>query len=58
VLVERREDAILDSWIFAGGKALVDSVWRHGRRRVSEGRHLARSAIEARYRRTLGAYLD
>jgi len=58
VLVERREDAILDSWIFAGGKALVDSVWRHGRRRVSEGRHLARPAIEARYRRTLGAYLD
>ncbi|SCW74477.1 formiminoglutamate deiminase [Sphingobium faniae] len=54
----RLGDAILDSWIFAGGKAMVDTVWRHGVKRVSEGRHVARPAIEARYRRTLGACRD
>ncbi len=57
-LIGRRDDALLDSWIFAGGKALVDTVWRHGIKRVSEGRHVARPAIEARYRRTLRMLLD
>ena len=29
-LAERREDEILDSWIFAAGRAVVDCVWRAG----------------------------
>lgn len=50
-LVGRRCDAILDSWIFAGGA--VDCVWRFGRKLVARGRHRAREAVEARYRQVM-----
>jgi len=52
-LVERREDEILDSWIFAGGRELIDCVWRAGAKVVSHGRHRDRDAILARYAKTL-----
>ena len=48
-LMERREDEVLDSWIFAGGRELIDCVWRAGSKVVSGGRHRARDAIVARY---------
>jgi len=49
----RREDAVLDSWIFAGGNNCIDSVWRAGRKLVSSGKHAARDEVAARYRITL-----
>jgi formiminoglutamate deiminase len=49
----RREDALLDSWIFAGGNNCIDSVWRAGRKLVSSGEHEARDEVAARYRTTL-----
>lgn len=52
-LAAREGDMILDSWIFAGGAGAVDSVWQAGRKCVSEGRHVARGAITARYRAAL-----
>ena len=52
-LLQRREDDILDSWIFSGGRRLVDCVWRAGEKVVINGRHRHREAITARYRRTL-----
>jgi formimidoylglutamate deiminase len=52
-LIERREDEILDSWIFAGGRGLIDCVWRAGERVVSGGRHRERDAVLARYARTI-----
>jgi cytosine/adenosine deaminase-related metal-dependent hydrolase len=52
-LAERHEDEILDSWIFAGGRAVVDCVWRAGLKVVINGRHHRRDALLARYRRTL-----
>jgi len=52
-LIERREDEILDSWIFAGGREVIDCVWRAGVKLVSGGRHRAREAIVARYGRAL-----
>ncbi len=52
-LVQRREDDILDSWIFSGGRQLVDCVWRAGEKVVANGRHRHREAIMARYRRAL-----
>jgi formiminoglutamate deiminase len=55
-LIGRRGDAILDSWIFAGGK--VDSVWRGGRKLVEDGRHFARDEIRARYRRAVESVLE
>lgn len=52
----RTGDAILDSWIFAGGK--IDCVWRHGKKVVSSGRHNARKTVEHRYRVVLRRLLD
>ena len=52
----RRGDAILDSWIF-GGERAIRSVWRRGKPVVVEGRHIARDAIEARYRKALAVVL-
>mgnify|MGYP001156501646 CR=1 FL=1 len=49
----RGEDALLDSWIFAAPTGAVTSVWRAGRQVVRDGRHVARDAVEARYRRAL-----
>ena len=57
VLLERREDEVLDSWIFAGDRGLVDCVWRGGRKLVSGGRHRDREALHARYAQTLRALL-
>ena len=51
-LVERRGDDILDSWIFCGGRGVVDCVWRAGEKVVINGRHRAprcdRCALPAR----------
>jgi formiminoglutamate deiminase len=52
-LCGRRDDAALDSWIFAGDRGLIDCVWCAGARVVSRGRHRNREAIVARYVRTL-----
>lgn len=56
-LMERREDEILDSWIFAAGRDVIDCVWRAGEKVVSGGRHRQREAIVARYRRAMKALL-
>jgi formimidoylglutamate deiminase len=56
-LGERREDDIIDSWIFAGGRAVVDCVWRAGAKVVINGRHHRRDALLTRYRRTLKGLL-
>jgi len=56
-LIERREDEILDSWIFAAGRHVIDCVWRAGEKVVNGGRHRQREAIVARYRRALKALL-
>ncbi|MEA3183218.1 MAG: formimidoylglutamate deiminase, partial [Gammaproteobacteria bacterium] len=48
---------ILDSWIFSGGRKLVDCVWRAGEKVVVNGRHRHRDAIVARYRRALESLL-
>jgi formiminoglutamate deiminase len=52
-LIARREDEILDSWIFAGGQPLIDCVWRAGVKLVSGGRHRDRDGIAARYGQAL-----
>ncbi len=52
-LIARGGDAILDSFIFAGGNGLISSVWRNGCKVVADGLHRDRAAVAARYRRTL-----
>jgi formimidoylglutamate deiminase len=56
-LIERREDEILDSWIFAAGRDVIDCVWRAGEKVVSGGCHRQRQVIVARYRRAMKALL-
>jgi formiminoglutamate deiminase len=49
----REGDALLDSWIFAGGAGCIDGVWRAGRKVVSGGQHLERGEIARAYQATL-----
>ncbi len=56
-LVGRQGDPVLDSWIFAGDRGLIDCVWRAGVRLVSGGRHRDREAIERRYAHALRTVL-
>lgn len=44
---------LLDRWIFAAGRDAVETVWRGGRKWVSQGRHIAAEPVAAQYRRTL-----
>ena len=48
-LIERRDDEVLDSWIFAAGREAIDCVWRAGVRLVEGGRHRDRDALVQRY---------
>lgn len=50
---ERHGDAWLDSFVFAGVRQPVDSVWRAGRRWVSQGRHVHRETTALAWRETL-----
>lgn len=56
-LIGRHGDEVLDSWIFAGDRGLIDCVWRAGVRLVSGGRHRDRDAIERRYAQALRTLL-
>ena len=52
-LVAREGDALLDSFVFAGGTRFIDGVWRAGRKLVSEGRHIEREQVATRFQETL-----
>jgi formimidoylglutamate deiminase len=51
-------DDVIDRWIFSGNRNLVREVYVAGERVVEAGRHRARDAIQARYRRALATLLD
>jgi formimidoylglutamate deiminase len=46
-------DTLLDAAIFAGRDGLVRDLWSAGRHIVQGGRHIARKAVEARFRATM-----
>jgi formimidoylglutamate deiminase len=56
-LIGREGDRLIDSLIFAGGRPVIDCVWRRGARLVSGGRHQERESIVADYCATLGRLL-
>lgn len=56
-LAARAGDAILDSFIFASPRGVIDCVWRAGRKVVSGGMHVSRAPIAARFRATLQGLL-
>jgi formimidoylglutamate deiminase len=53
-LADKHDDDILDAWIFACSRPVVDSVWIGGVKVVSGGQHHARERIAARFRRAVG----
>lgn len=56
-LAGRKGDALLDALIFAAGRTAIAGLWRRGRRRVTDGRHIDRDAITRRYRAVLAELL-
>lgn len=57
-LCGRDGDQLLDSWIFAANQICVDTVWRHGRKLVVQGRHIAAEPIKMRYKQALKRILQ
>jgi formiminoglutamate deiminase len=57
-LAGRDGDALLDTWIFGGARDCVDAVWSGGRKVVSEGRHILREPIAARFGAVLRRLAD
>jgi formimidoylglutamate deiminase len=53
----RKQDAVLDSWIFASPHGCIDSVWSAGRKVVAGGRHVAREAVLPRFRAAVARLL-
>jgi len=53
----RCHDSVIDTWLFAGGSAMVRSVWVAGVQCVSEGRHKGRERIESSGRQAMRALL-
>ena len=53
LLYNRRDDAILDSWIFSGNAPLIRDVYVGGKAVVQDGRHAQEEAISARFRQTM-----
>jgi len=52
-LAGRSGDAILDTWIFSGGRDVIKDVFVAGRRVVSDRRHMGQDRIAANYLQTL-----
>lgn len=45
----RKNDQLLDNWIFAARNNCIDTVWKRGRKLVSGGLHKDSAAMTARY---------
>ena len=56
-LYGRTGDQWLDAWIFAAHSGAIDTVWRAGRKLVSQGHHHAGEAVRTRYKKTLDRIL-
>lgn len=56
-IAARSGDALLDSWIFANPRPLVDCVWTFGHRVVTKGRHHQADEVAASFRRRLEGLL-
>lgn len=50
-LAGRRDDTLIDAFLFASGSPIIDSVWSGGKHVVKGGRHRQRDAVAARYRK-------
>jgi formimidoylglutamate deiminase len=57
-LYGRRQDDLIDSWIFSGNANLVKSVFVGGRKIIDQGRHPDEETISHNFRRTLDELAD
>lgn len=57
-LYGRRQDDLIDSWIFSGNANLVKSVFVGGRKIIDQGRHPDEKTISHNFRRTLDELAD
>jgi formimidoylglutamate deiminase len=57
-LICRKADALLDSWIFASPRNVVDCVWVGGRKLVEGGRHHRSETIRASFVRAIEELCD
>ena len=53
LLIGRKPDVALDSWIFAGDNSMLNSVWVAGRQVVDQGHHVAEAASRTGFIQTL-----
>lgn len=53
LVVGRDPDAVLDSWVFAGDKSMLDSVWVAGQRVIERGTHPTDSSQRADFIETI-----
>lgn len=52
-LLGRKEDMLLDSFLFTGDNTMISDVWSAGRHLVKDGRHEKHESITANYRRCI-----
>ncbi len=53
LLVEKQNDAVLDSYLFAGNRQLVKDVYVSGQQVVIDGQHVQQQQIEQNYRKVM-----
>ncbi len=53
LLEGRSNDAMVDTWLFAGGSSMVRSVWVAGKLQIVDGRHVRKADLEAPFRRAM-----
>ncbi len=53
MLSGREPDAVLDSWVFAGDKSMLDSVWVAGKPVIQQGNHQADASLRAAVMKTI-----
>jgi formiminoglutamate deiminase len=51
-------DVVLDAWIFGSRDPAVEATWCAGRKLVSQGRHVARPALQAAFERATASLAD
>jgi formimidoylglutamate deiminase len=57
-LIGREREAVIDSFVFSGGNAAVRDVFVSGRQVVSDGCHIAETAVRDRFRRAVASLAE
>lgn len=57
-LAGRKQDRLIDSWVFSAGRDVIDCVWARGVKLVAGGRHQARDQARSRFNTTMMRLAD